>query len=161
MTIETLVWMLPLIFIVHDFEEIILIKTWKIKNQDLFLAPTGFKPYEHFKSQEKFSVAVLEELILLIGVSFYTVLSQNYLVWIGTFFAITFHYIPHFIFCFRVKRFVPGAFTALLALPFSIWILIDVIEQTHYSMFELVTSCIICLFVFLLNLKIIQTIMSR
>lgn len=161
MTIETLIWMLPLIFIVHDFEEIILIKKWKIKNQDLFLAPTGFKPYAHFKSQEKFSMAVLEELILFIGVGFYTVLSQNYLVWIGTFFALTFHYIPHIIFCFRVKRFVPGAFTALIAFPISIWILLEVIQQTHYSTFELIVSCLICLFVFLLNLKMIQNMMSR
>ncbi|MBF4691875.1 HXXEE domain-containing protein [Fusibacter ferrireducens] len=161
MTIETLIWMLPLIFIVHDFEEIILIKTWKNKNQDLFLAPTGFKPYDHFKSQEKFSMAVLEELILFIGVAFYTVISQNYLVWIGTFFAVTFHYIPHFIFCFHVKRFVPGAFTALLALPVSIWILIAVIQRTHYNAFELVASCIICLLVFMLNLKGIQHVMSQ
>ncbi|GAU79265.1 HXXEE domain-containing protein [Fusibacter sp. 3D3] len=161
MTIETLAWMLPLIFIVHDFEEIILIKSWKAKNQDLFLAPTGFKPYDHFKSSEQFSIAVLEELILFIGVSFYTVLRQNYLVWIGTFFAVTFHFIPHFLFCLRVKRFVPGAFTALLALPFSLWILFDVIQQTHYSTFELVVSCIICSFVFLSNLKMIQQMMNR
>ena len=161
MTIETLVWLLPIIFIVHDFEEIILIKSWKAKNQDIFSSPTGFKPYEHFKSTASFSVAVLEELILFIGVAFFTVLTQNYLAWIGSFFAVTFHFIPHFIFCLRVKRFVPGAFSAVIALPFSIWMLIDVIKFTLYSTLEIVLACLIGLIVFILNLKMIQKLMQN
>ncbi len=161
MTIETLVWLLPIIFIVHDFEEIILIKSWKEKNQDIFSAPAGFKPYEHFRSPDSFSVAVLEELILLIAISFFTVLTQNYLVWIGAFFAVTFHFIPHFIFCFRIKRFVPGAFTALLAMPFSIWILLEIIGSTHYSAVQLTLAFVLGVILFMLNLKMIQSLMQK
>jgi hypothetical protein len=35
MQIETLMWLLPIMYIVHDFEEIIMVKPWAAKNSAL------------------------------------------------------------------------------------------------------------------------------
>ncbi|MBI9013514.1 MAG: HXXEE domain-containing protein [Clostridiales bacterium] len=161
MNLDNLLWLLPTLFIIHDFEEILLIKSWKRKNQDLFHTPIGFKPYEGFLSTESFSAAVLEELLIFIGVVVYSLYTYNYLVWIGTFFALLIHFVPHILFCIRAKRFVPGALTAIIMLPFSIQILIKVIQVRDYQLIEIILSCLLCVTLFIINLKFLHRLFPK
>lgn len=65
--ISVIIWWFPLLFMVHEFEEIILMKDWKRKNAKGY-ARSKIKPYKDFVSTEAFTVAVLEEIILILGV---------------------------------------------------------------------------------------------
>lgn len=161
MYLENLLWLLPILFIVHDFEEILLIKSWKKRNMDLFESTTAIKPYEGFLSTESFSAAVFEELLIFIGVVVYSLYAHNTLVWIGTFFALVIHFLPHILFCIINKRFVPGAITALIFLPFSIQILFKVIQMTDYHMNEIILLCLICTVLFIINLKVLHKLFPK
>ncbi|WP_373266005.1 HXXEE domain-containing protein [Hungatella hathewayi] len=67
---KAIVWLLPLLFILHDMEEIILAIPWKNSEapKKRFIQ-VRFVPFGTFFNTESFSIAVCEELLLLTLVS--------------------------------------------------------------------------------------------
>ena len=73
---KAIVWLLPLLFILHDMEEIILAIPWKNSEapKKRFIR-VRFVPFGTFFNTESFSIAVCEELLLLTLVSAFGYLS--------------------------------------------------------------------------------------
>lgn len=67
---KAIVWLLPLLFILHDMEEIILAIPWKNSEapKKRFIR-VRFVPFGTFFNTESYSIAVCEELLLLTLVS--------------------------------------------------------------------------------------------
>ena len=70
MKIETIVWLLPVVFMIHDFEEIIMIPLWLEKNREEVLSrfpKLGNRILAQFGklSGTGFIVAVLEEFVFI------------------------------------------------------------------------------------------------
>ena len=159
--IKELIWMLPILFIIHDFEEIILVKSWVRSNEKLFSENRKFKPYAGFAGTEAFSVAVLEELIIIVAVVLYSSITENYIVWFGLLFVVVAHFVPHILSMFIFKGFVPGAFTGTLFLPFGIYLMYKSIQLFPHTLNGVIISCAVCTAIFLVNLKWLHKIMPR
>jgi len=126
-----IVWLLPIIFILHDFEEIIFFKPWVHKNGTYIEEQYPFltKLVYNFEklSVAAFSVAVFEEFILLSLVTIIAVLSGYYNLWLALFMAFSIHIIIHIIQWVIIKRYTPAIVTSILVLPYCIYGFMQVI----------------------------------
>ena len=142
---NTIVWLFPIIFMIHDFEEIIFISAWRKKYKDYIKTCTMKKiPFADFKSTASFSIGV-EIIFLILSLSaLFSVISNSYYIWYGLFFATTAHFITaHFILTLKFKHYVPGIITAILFLPLSIYILYTATLITGFSLTEILLSCVV------------------
>ncbi|MBI2332821.1 MAG: HXXEE domain-containing protein [Chloroflexi bacterium] len=86
MTLDTLLWLLPAVFMFHDFEEIIMVRPWLQKNTPLLrerfpkLAERVLPQLESL-STSAFALAVAEEFILLTAL----IISVNFWRFANTF----------------------------------------------------------------------------
>ncbi|MBC5710438.1 HXXEE domain-containing protein [Hungatella hominis] len=81
---KAIVWLLPLLFILHDMEEIILAIPRKsseaLKKQFIRVR---FVPFGTFFNTESFSIAVCKQLLLLTFVSAFGYFTGHYELWLG------------------------------------------------------------------------------
>lgn len=114
---DFLLWMFPVIFILHDFEEIIFISQFKANNKELY--KHGEIPfYKDFISTESFSIAVFIEFILFSAVTAFSQLTGLLLPWIACFGAFILHFIAHIGASIKIKKNIPGAISsAILFIP--------------------------------------------
>lgn len=80
--IVLLICLFPVVFMLHDFEEIIMQQRWMERNADELSRrfPVLRKQIMQLRelSTTGFAIAVAEEFIIISGVSVYAVLSQHY-----------------------------------------------------------------------------------
>ncbi|MGT2907311.1 HXXEE domain-containing protein [Streptococcus dentiloxodontae] len=107
-------WMLPILFILHDFEEIIMVSDWKKRQRTRSFSKNYFGQTSHTAA---FSIAVLEEFIILLFLSGISQLSHLSLLYLAVCLAYTSHFLMHYVMCWRFKGYVPGVLSAALQLP--------------------------------------------
>lgn len=164
---EKYVWLFPIIFIVHDMEEIIGFGIWLKKNKALLdeKYPSISKTYKDF-STEGFSLAVLEELILCIILcllALFTGNSNKYIwcIWLGGFIACTLHFVIHIGQAIIMRQYIPATITSILFLPVSIWIIIKSIAELSLQATELIIFSVIGIIIVALNLKLAQSLIGK
>lgn len=138
-TMHFIVWMLPIIFMLHDFEEIIMVEVWGKRYQKEINStwtkkqPFGLNYIQNYHTST-FSIGVEVLFLLFSSISFLSVIFQNYFLWYGAFLGITLHLIfIHMLVCIKFKHYVPGVMTAFVFLMPSIWFLHKAQEILHYS----------------------------
>lgn len=119
MEIETLMWLLPIIFMIHDFEEIIMIKPWAAKNspeiQRRFPAlASRMLPHLERLSTSSLALAVAEEFVLISTVTYFAVEYELYSVWAGVLLAFFIHLLVHIIQFLLYGKYVPVIVTSLI-----------------------------------------------
>jgi Protein of unknown function with HXXEE motif len=146
--VQTLIWLFPIMFIFHDFEEIIMVEKWLHKNSPLFYKKLPRKMADGIIDQlsmstAQFSVAVL---VVFMFVSSSTIMANQYInerpfgniayfvVVTLVFFLHAFTHIGQSIF---LRTYTPGAFTSLvLLIPYGIilyrTLLINEIVTWHF-----------------------------
>lgn len=149
---NAIVWILPIIFMLHDFEEIIMTGSWKTRHElrlgrlmkengkDLMSTKV---PYKDFRSTASFSVAVLILFFCFSFISLLSCLFRSYFVWYGVCFAFVIHCVLHFKMCLQLKCYVPGVSTAALFLPAGIWLLWYTAAALAYTFSAIVFSIFI------------------
>ena len=76
------VWMLPILFILHDFEEIIFMPLWKTRHHQKL--ETFKKPFFGSVTQgSAFAVGVFEEFIILVFISGFCQITDNSLLYLS------------------------------------------------------------------------------
>lgn len=121
-SIGFLVWILPVFFMIHDFEEIIMAEVWEkryhMKIQHLFPRRKPFGLGNNLSWQTPtFSVAVAIEFILFSAISFLSIVCLNYFIWFSAFLGLIIHMvIIHIAACLPFKGYVPGAITSIVLL---------------------------------------------
>ncbi len=124
------IWVLPILFILHDFEEIIFMPLWKKTDKfQSFQNNSNF--FGKVTNGSAFSVGVLEEFIILLCISLLTDYTHNTKIYLGFCIAYFLHFIVHFILCYRYKGYVPGVITASCQIPIMIIII------NHYLSWDL------------------------
>lgn len=131
-------WLFPLLFIVHDMEEIITAKNW-CKKELHQVIPLPITPFGNTKSTAGFAVGVFEELILWILATLLGNITGFYGLWYGFLIAniihlILFHMI---IFPLSYRRYVPGVVTAWLTLIPFCYILYLAQTDLNYSVLQI------------------------
>lgn len=153
------VWMLPILFILHDFEEMIFMPLWKKRYYQKLL--TFKKPFFGSVTQgSAFAVGVLEEFIILVFISGFCQITHNSLLYLSFVIAYTAHFIIHYIMCLQFRGYVPGVVTVTLELPMVLMII------SHYwpseiSLLSVTAYLFVAMAVTYTNLKVMHQIMPK
>lgn len=151
------VWLFPLLFIVHDMEEIVMAKAWCKK---------GFKQYIHLpltpfggtKNTAGFSIGVYEELILWIFATMLGNITGFYGLWYGLLVANIVHLILLHIILLPLsyRHYVPGEITAWLTVIPCCYILKLAQNILGYSAAEIAIWVTIAIVFSVINMKILH-----
>lgn len=130
MKIETMMWLLPIVFMLHDFEEIIMIRPWlDLNRQGLFtrfprLAKLIFPHYDTI-STSSFAFAVMLLFILIAAVTFIAVEYEYYALWIGVYLIFFVHLLVHIISAIVYKKYVPVIITSVLSCIYCVYVAVS------------------------------------
>jgi hypothetical protein len=132
LNVQTLIWLFPIMFVLHDFEEIIMIEKWLEKNSaviyDILPEKIADRIIKQFSmSTAQFSVAVL---VIFLFVSSSTIMANQYVIqgllgniYIFEIITLTFflHAFTHIGQSVILRSITPGVFTALIVIiPYSL-----------------------------------------
>ena len=142
MDFKIIVWLLPIVFMIHDFEEIIFFKSWIARNKDYLwdkfpkLSKRLFVRLENF-SVPAFSLAVAEEFVLLSIVTVLSVVYESYLLWFGIFMGFFIHLLVHLIQWIALRRYIPAIYTSIAALFYCIFSLNYILKNKLFETNEI------------------------
>lgn len=107
------------LFILHEFDEIVLIRPWIAQNQDhqdyqkeMFIARKG-----SYLSAESITLMIAEEFLLAFILLLLAILFRIPELALAIGFCHTLHLLGHIMQVVRFRRWVPGGFTALTTFP--------------------------------------------
>ncbi|MBL8094373.1 MAG: HXXEE domain-containing protein [Anaerolineales bacterium] len=142
MDLTLLMASLPVVFMLHDFEEIIMFEPWLRKYRDE--VRRRFPPLDRILrahhdrlSTPAFAVAVLHEFVLVAGITFAALALGWQGLWFGAFAAFGLHLLVHIGQWLIFRKYVPCVATSLLALPYCGYVLVRFLGVTAMSAGEL------------------------
>nr|AWI66796.1 hypothetical protein [Piromyces sp.] len=164
MEMEKYVWLFPIIFIIHDMEEIIGLGIWLRKNKELLDEKYSFitKTYKNF-STEGFSLAVFEELLICVLISLLALLTNNeimWYIWFGGFIGCTIHFVVHIGQSVILRQYIPALATSIIFLPISIYIIYKSYFAIQGSVNSMIIGCIVGIVSVFVNLVLIQKVIG-
>lgn len=151
---------LPILFVIHDFEEIIMVPKW-VSIHKKELSEKRRPPFGGITNGSVLAVGVLEELLILVGVAMYSFSNSSNSLYFYMMIVYTIHLIVHLIFCSQYHTYVPGVFTAIIQLPFlfiGIYQLFLDIEPTFFSM---LSNSLLLFCILLLNVLVLHKAMAK
>lgn len=161
-SINSIVWMLPILFMFHDFEEIILAEAWHNRYKDEIETcwpkrqPFGLD-YIRFFPTPTISWGVYIEFILYSLISLLAAITQNYFIWFAVFIGVALHLVLlHIPLCIRLRHYVPGIITALVVLFPNIWFLIKAANILHYTLITVAYATVCGLILMLLLIPVLH-----
>ncbi len=164
---STYIWLLPVIFIFHDMEEIVGAEKWIRNNYGSIITkyPRAEKLIHVYRgvTTSAFAAAVYEELILLIVICLAAGLTDISLLdglWFGGLTGFTLHLLIHIGQAVLIRSYIPSLITSLLSLPPSIWL---ICKCTAILTFDapFVIGMLTGIFGIAVNLKLAHILMLR
>ena len=158
---DAYIWLFPLLFIVHDMEEIIGFGLWFQKNGNMVSEkyPRIYKTYCHY-STEGMAVAVLEILLLSIGITTISRVTGFYGLWMGMIITYALHLVVHMIQSIVVHKYIPAVGTSILCLPMTIWVICQSMAICDFSIGSIFLYSVIGIVLALCNLKLAHALMN-
>jgi hypothetical protein len=157
----SLLWLLPLVFIFHDFEEIIMMNAWMKRNKNYLqnkfpiLGNRILSTYKNL-STASFSLAVAEEFLILVISVIFAVQFHWYLLWVACFMAFSLHLLMHIFQWIIIRKYIPAIITSFISLIYSYFAFTDLINSDLYSGFYLLLIAVAGLFIMAVNLFVIH-----
>lgn len=165
-TMNFIVWMFPVIFMLHDFEEIIMAEVWgnRYKKEIDTLwpkrQPFGLS-YLHYFQTPTFSIAVEVEFLMFSLISFLSVVFQSYFLWYSAFLGHTIHLVfVHILICNQFKHYVPGVITSIIFLLPSIWFLFTAEKILQYGVSTILLSCLLGIVLMMMIIPVLHKAMG-
>lgn len=121
-------WLLPVVFMFHDFEEIIMTKVWTAKNAQSIQTrypklASRFLRFSESLSTQAFALAVAEEFMILTGLTYIAVERGYYSMWAGIIIGFSVHLIVHIVQFIVYRNYVPAIVTSLVSAIYCIFAL--------------------------------------
>ena len=156
--------LLPLIYLFHDFEEIIGFGWFFRNNPEVFVKyPRLTAAYRDF-TDVGMAVGVFEQLILFFGglsvLAYYFPNRVLYGAWYGMLLGLTAHFVVHIGICVYIRKYVPSLITSVICLPIGILMLV---KTAGLMTFDTVTviSAAVTIPAMMLNMKLGHIMMFR
>ena len=157
--IQIIIWLFPILFIFHDFEEIIFMRAWISKNRSYLsnkFPRLSKKLLPHFDNitTSSFALGVAEEFILISIITIISYVTNWYNLWIGSFIAFTLHLVVH---CFQaliVRKYVPAIVTSIICLPICMYIIKKAIQLSTLN--TVILYSILGFIIMVINLYVIH-----
>ena len=163
MEIYKLSFIIIVLFMIHEFEEIIFIKKFIEKNKvvkdmknELFV-----KKKESYPSTETTSLMIAEEFIILSTLLFIASEFRMYEIVLSLFIVYIAHLVPHIYDALRYRKFSPGSRTSFIIFPLGILIIWNVILNKEINLVILISCVIIIGFLMILNLLFLHKISKK
>ena len=156
------VWLLPIIFIFHDMEEIIGFIPWLNSNKEWLEKKYSkfVKPYNGVTT-ERFAMAVFEQFFLAILICIISYVTDFYGIWIGAFVGMSIHFVIHIVESVVIRKYIPALITSIICIPVSCIVIGKSVEMASYSMWEMVLYSVVGSSLIAVNLKIAHGLMRR
>jgi hypothetical protein len=135
---STIVWLFPIVFMLHEFEEIIFFKPWIRKNgiylseRFPWLAKRLLPRFESL-SVPAFTVAVAEEFILLSIITALSVLFDDYLLWLGVFMGFFVHLLIHLGQWLMLRKYIPAIYTTIVSVIYCLFSLTYILKEKLFQ----------------------------
>lgn len=141
--VQLIICLLPIVFMIHDFEEIIFFKPWLNKNSSYLserfpLLSKRLLPRMEALSVQAFSFVVFEEFILLSIITYTAFYFDYYVIWLAVFMAFFIHLLIHIIQWIVIRRYIPAIVTTLLSLPYCIYGFSKILKSQMFTPVQIV-----------------------
>ncbi|AAK78698.1 hypothetical protein BJV85_003287 [Clostridium acetobutylicum] len=149
-TLFTIIWLFPIIFMIHDFEEILMINVWQEKNKQYIQSRKGkYIPYNFNGSTASIAFGVALEFVIISALTTICYLLSSFIAWFGFFTAFTLHLIFHIIMTINFKKYVPGVATSIIFIPLCFFMLHKVTNNIlpNYNVLTLSFSILISILI--------------
>jgi hypothetical protein len=161
--VQVIIWLFPMLFIFHDFEEIIFMQVWISKNRQYLherfpMLPKKLLSHLDNITTSSFAFGVAEEFILISIITVISYVMNWYNLWLGLFIAFTVHLIVH---CFQalvVRKYVPAIVTSIMCLPICMYIIRNAVQI--FTLRTVVFYSILGFIIMVVNLGIIHKFMD-
>lgn len=159
-----LVWLLPILFMVHDFEEIIFLRAWFHRHRSVLSERIPrfagrILPHMEQTSVPAFVLGVAEEFILISGVTVLSVVFDCDVVWFGVFFALSLHLVIHILQAAVLRSYVPSLATSIALLPYCVYTFCRMLPAALQP--PMVISAVLSVVFMALNLYVLHILMAR
>lgn len=151
-TMGFFVWVLPVLFLVHEFEEIFMIEAWYERRKEKISKiwpqkkPFGLDHAGPFLSAS-ISIGIFSEFIVVVLICLLCVIFENYYAWYGLFAGFLLHLpVLHGMVTSKFKGYSPGVVTGAIVLVPFIWVLYRAAILLDYGILEVVLSTVIVQF---------------
>ncbi|TAL76195.1 MAG: HXXEE domain-containing protein [Bacteroidetes bacterium] len=163
---EILIWLFPIVFMIHEFEEIIFMRWWFRKNKESILIKypkLGKRMVVQFESlsTEAFSLIVAEEFILASLIVIISVITSNYDLYFGLITAYSVHLLVHIIQTVAIRQYTPAIVTTILTGIFSVVVFIEFTNRELISFNHALIYSIVLTLVIFLNLNLMHRLIKR
>ena len=162
---STYIWLLPVIFMFHDMEEIVGAEKWIRNNLDAIIAshPGAERLLKVYRgvTTTGFAAAVYEELIVLIAICLaadFTDITFFDGLWFGGLVGFTLHLVIHIGQAALIQRYIPCLITSIISLPPSIYLISRCMPLLTFDV-TLIAGMIVGIIGVAVNLKFAHRIM--
>lgn len=164
LSLASLLWTLPIIFMIHEFEEIIMFRPWYVKYGDRLKIhhPRIEKIYRNARaSTPALSIGILEEFVLISIITLICVETRFYSLWVGVLIGFFIHLLGH-IGSFIIKRgYVPSIITSVIGVIYTIVVLIMLNDLVQLNLSEIFIWTIFSLVILIINLQFITILIEK
>ena len=140
MTDETLMWLLPVVFMLHDFEEIVMMPPWLTRHGDEVVArypfAKGMMTRVRGLSGSGYAFAVAVVFVLVAGATLISVLAGWPGLWAAAVVVLGLHFVAHIAQFLVWRGYVPVIVTSVPGLIWCIWALGEALERGMVSLAE-------------------------
>jgi hypothetical protein len=144
--ILSLLWLFPVLFLFHDFEEILTVENWSVTNGDRIMStlpPFARKLYgSSFRmNTRQFAADVLWVYSIIVAVTAAAVFFSFYLPYLAVLAVFFVHVFTHVGQSLYLRMYTPGVVTAVvLALPYSLYAYYRLLSEQIIDSGDIVAS---------------------
>jgi hypothetical protein len=156
---ENIMWLLLAMFMIHDFEEIIMMPAWLQKHQGAFgvrfpsfvarLLKSALN-----RSTSAFALAVAEEFLLLTVFTVFTVQRELYALWAGMLLAYFLHLVIHMGQWIVFRSYTPAILTSVWTSIYCLYAFWYMNSVVHIEWDAMVVPTLICMLIIAINLAL-------
>lgn len=155
-----LIYLLPILFMLHEFEEMVMLPAWIEKNEkELSRRFPALRSKLSFLQSPAFGIAVCEEFVIVSACTMATIITGNMLFWYICLLAFSLHFVAHIIQFFIIRKYIPAIVSTVLCLPYCVMAISA--GQEQYSNVENVLLGILSLVICIANLCLMQIVTPR
>ena len=153
MDLNSFFLLFPSIFMLHEFEEILLFPKFMRRNpklQQQFLA-SAFTPF-------RFNAIVCQEFILLLIVLGLSIYFESFDIYITVIIAYIYHVIGHIFQSIFLRQYIPGVLSGIITSGYCAYQMYDVVSVNHWLLAYSFITLLLILINIAVSFKILQTL---
>ncbi len=162
---NTIIWLFPILFLIHELEEILGFEKWYVRNKDKlnqfpFIAQKMSKVFSYF-STKGMLFATIEQLILLLFICLIAIKYDFYILWLGAFIGYTVHLIIHSVQTLVLKTYIPSFITSVVEIPICFYFIYIIFNRYLFSIDEVIYYSVFAMILIAINLYFVHYVMKR